>query len=270
MRLLNGTELVSFIKERQAKQVRNLRQTWHVAPRLHIIVTDDSPVTDVYIRLKQAYGEDILIDVTVQRVTMDDVISAIEAANNNDAIHGIIVQLPLADPAQTDQLLAMIHPDKDVDGLGPQAGYDSATAVAIDWLVNGYNVTLTGRKIVIVGAGRLVGAPLATLWQTAGYDVTVVDDTEKDLHSVVRSADIVITATGVPGLITAGMLMPSAVVVDAGVASEAGKLVGDVAPDVRERQDLTITPEKGGVGPVTVAVLFDHVIQAARAVADES
>lgn len=268
MKILDGRELAAYIKERQARQVRALRQTWHIAPKLAIVQTGAEMVSDVYIRMKQAYGNDVLIDVAVYHETMETIIPKLQALNADDTVHGIIVQLPITDPTQTDEVVATIIPSKDVDGLGPQADYLSATATAIDWLVAGYNITLKERRIAIVGNGRLVGAPLAKLWQSAGLDVTVYDETTDDLQTALRKAQIVVSATGQPGLITEHMLQPGAVVVDAGSATEAGKVVGDVAASVRERQDLTITPQQGGVGPLTVASLFDNVITAARKVAD--
>jgi len=174
------------------------------------------------------------------------------------------VQLPLSDPSQTDEIVNSIAPEKDVDGLGEQAKFVSATATAIDWLAAGYNVTLKNRTIAIVGQGRLVGAPLAKLWGTGGLHVVTYDDTTTDLQSELRKADVIVTATGVPGLITSQMVSPGKVIIDAGTASENGQIVGDVAADVRERNDLTITPIKGGVGPLTIAALFDNVITAAR------
>jgi methylenetetrahydrofolate dehydrogenase (NADP+)/methenyltetrahydrofolate cyclohydrolase len=101
--------------------------------------------------------------------------------------------------------------------------------------------------------------------QDSGYNVTAITRTTEDVAGILRTADIIITAAGVPGLITSDMIRPAAVVIDAGVASEGGKLVGDLAPNVRDRHDLTITPEKGGVGPLTVCALFDNVIRAAHA-----
>jgi methylenetetrahydrofolate dehydrogenase (NADP+)/methenyltetrahydrofolate cyclohydrolase len=100
--------------------------------------------------------------------------------------------------------------------------------------------------------------------QVSGYDVTVADRDTEDLGALTRTADILITATGSPRVLRSDMIKPNAVVVDAGVATEAGKLIGDVAEDVREREDLIITPIKGGVGPLTVCALFDNVIRAAR------
>lgn len=264
MKLLNGSELVGYIKERQAKQVRALRQAHHVFPRLAIIQTIDNPVIDTYVRLKRAYGEDILIDVDVYKIPQADVLAKLAELKKDEAVHGIIIQLPLDNPDETDKIVNLIAPDKDVDGLGVGAEFTSATAQAIDWLLAGYNVNLNGAPIAIVGNGRLVGKPLSRLWLGQGLDVKVYDDQTTDLSPVLKQAKIIVTATGVPRLIKSVMLQPSAVVVDAGTASEAGKIVGDVDDEVRERDDLTITPIKGGVGPLTIASLFDNVITAAR------
>ncbi len=267
--MLNGKELAEYIEERQARQVRALRQAWNTAPHLAIVVVGGSPVIERYISMKQAYGEDILVDVTVIRPSMDEAKQAIEQLNADPLVHGIIVQLPLPSPSLTDDILATIAPEKDVDGLGPEAAFISATATAIDWLLAGYNVELRGKKIGIVGRGRLVGAPLEKLWATAGHDISVFDDTTPNLLEALRPMEIVVSGAGVPGLITEHMLQPGAVVVDAGTTSEDGKIVGDVAPSVRTRQDIIMTPEKGGVGPLTVAALFENVITAARATVDE-
>lgn len=269
MRILDGRELADFVKERQAKQVRNLRQSWNVFPKLVIIIANQDTVIDTFVRLKQEYGEDILIDVDVRRVQQSKVREAIQAANDDETVHGIILQLPLSDPSETDALVALISPDKDVDGLNAHSKYISATATAIDWLLAGYNVTLKDRMIAIVGQGRLVGAPLAKLWSNAGLTVVTHDIHTQDLQGELRKADIIVAATGVGGLITSQMISPGKVVVDAGTSSENGVIVGDVAEDVRERQDLTITPIRGGVGPLTIAALFDNVMQAARATVKE-
>ena len=269
MRILDGRELADFVKERQAKQVRNLRQAYGVFPKLVIIIANDDVVIDTFVKLKQSYGEDILIDVEVLRVKQPDVAQTIQTLNGDETVHGIILQLPISDPSKTDELVNLIDPQKDVDGLGVNSAHISATATAIDWLLAGYNVTLKERVIAIVGQGRLVGKPLASLWATAGLNVVTYDDTTIDLKSELRKADVIVTATGVPGLITSQMISPSKVVVDAGTASENDVIVGDVAEEVRERQDLTITPVKGGVGPLTIAALFDNVMQAARATSKE-
>lgn len=269
MRILNGKELSEYITERQARQIRTLRQSFRVVPKLVIVQTIDNPVIDTYVRMKQQYGEDIIADVEVKTIPQAELIDTIKSLNKDSLVHGIIIQLPLDDPSQTDAAVNAVLPEKDVDGLGTDARYTPATAMAIDWLLAGYNVALKEQPIAIVGNGRLVGAPLAKLWATAGLDVKVYDDTTEDLASEVRKATVVVTATGVPGLITSAMLQPGATVVDAGTASENGVLVGDVAEDVRERDDLSITPIKGGVGPLTVTALFDNLIQATQATVKE-
>jgi methylenetetrahydrofolate dehydrogenase (NADP+)/methenyltetrahydrofolate cyclohydrolase len=268
MKLLSGAELAGYIKERQAKQVRGLRQTWKVFPKLVIIQTVDSPVIDTYVRLKKTYGEDILIDIEAHHITEDEALKLIDTLNKDETVHGIIIQLPLSNPALTDELLEAVNPQKDVDALGKESAYDAATPMAISWLLAGYAVDLNAKQIVIVGEGRLVGAPLARMWRDSGYNVTVVSEPTEQLATIVRTADVVVTATGQPGLITSDMLRPDTVVVDAGTSSENGKILGDVALDVRDRHDLTITPEKGGVGPLTICALFENVIISARAVAN--
>jgi methylenetetrahydrofolate dehydrogenase (NADP+)/methenyltetrahydrofolate cyclohydrolase len=265
-KLLNGSELVGYIQERQARQVRALKQAWHTHPKLVILKTPGaSQVIDTYVRMKRAYGEDILIETIVETASELELPEVIARYNDDETVHGIIVQLPLDDATRTDEIVGLIDPAKDVDGLGPRAAYVSATAEAINWLLTGYGVELANRKLTIVGNGRLVGAPLAALWRESGYDVTVLDETTADISGVLRESDVIVSATGVPRLITGAMVPLRAVVVDAGTASENGVLVGDVDPALRERDDIKITPERGGVGPLTIAALFDHVITAARA-----
>jgi len=267
-KLLNGAELVDFIKERQARQVRGLRQAWHVFPKLVVVKPlGASSVINTYVRMKRRYGDDILIETISESHSEADMPAALERLNGDDSVHGIIVQLPLDDASRTEEIVNMIAPEKDVDGLGKNAAFESATAGAIAWLLAGYGVDLKGKKITIVGRGRLVGAPLAKMWQTTGYDVTVLTRKDIDLKTALKQSDVIITATGSPHLITTDMIKPGAVVVDAGTASENGVIVGDLDPAVRLRDDLAITPEKGGVGPLTIAVLFDHVITAAQKVA---
>jgi len=268
MKILDGRDLADYVKERQAAQVRALRQAWHVIPKLAIVQTIDDPVIDTYVRLKRTYGEDILVEVEVHKVAQAELLSTIDRLNKDELVHGIIIQLPLEDGDQTDEAVNAVSPLKDVDGLGESPAFTPATAMAIDWLLAGYNVELRDATIAIVGKGRLVGAPLAKLWGTTGYNVTTYDSSTENFATALRGASVVVTATGVPGLINSQMIQPGATVVDAGTAAEHGKIVGDLNADVRAREDLTITPEKGGVGPLTVTALFDNVIQAARAVAD--
>ncbi len=264
MRLLNGSELAGFIKARQARQVRSMRQARHITPKLAIVQTFDSPVINKYVALKKRYGADIAVEVEAYFILQAEAHDLIERLNQDSSVHGIIVQLPLPHPLQTQELVDAVAPQKDVDGLGQKATIDPATPLAVIWLLAGYNIELKGRVIVIVGKGRLVGEPLARMLRDSGCEVMMADRQTEDLGSLTRQADIIITATGSPGVLKSDMIRPNTVVVDAGVATEGGKLIGDVDENVRQREDVTITPEKGGVGPLTVCALFENVIRAAN------
>ncbi|MBR5647957.1 bifunctional 5,10-methylenetetrahydrofolate dehydrogenase/5,10-methenyltetrahydrofolate cyclohydrolase [Candidatus Saccharibacteria bacterium] len=257
MKLLNGSELAGFIKERQSHVARSKHAT------LLIIRDSDNPVITKYVNLKIKYGEDIgvkVIDYCAKN--SDDIAKKILEANNDSAISGIILQLPILEKEKTDELTNLIAPAKDVDGLSDNGDFDSATATAINWLLAGYDIKLDTARIAIVGRGKLVGAPLLKMWQNSGFNVSMFHRGD-DLNAL-RDFDIIVTATGKPGIITSEMVKPGAVIVDAGTASEDGVLKGDVANEVRERADLTaITPIIGGVGPLTVTCLFEHVLQAA-------
>lgn len=277
MRFLNGAELRDFIKERQAKQVRALRQSWRVFPKLVIFYSSKNPVTETYMRLKEKYGEDILIEVERQRVDIELMKEEIRKANLDENVHGIIVQLPLENKSgeklsknETEAILSEISKEKDVDGLNG-GDFIPATAQAINWLLAGYNISLENKKIAVVGQGKLVGAPLSKMFEDSGVDVSKFDElNSSDMKEKLKDFDVVITAVGKPDLINSEMLKSKAVVVDAGTASEGGEIKGDVSDGVRElRKDLIITPIKGGVGPLTVASLIDNVIIAARKVANK-
>jgi methylenetetrahydrofolate dehydrogenase (NADP+) / methenyltetrahydrofolate cyclohydrolase len=263
MKILNGAELAGFIKERHAKQVRSLRGA-KVQPKLAIVQAKDDPVINTYVSLKQQYGADIGVEVELHKSPQAEVPRILNKLSNDDSVHGIIVQLPLADPSQTDTIVNLVDPSKDVDALGRESKFEPATPMAIMWLLSGYNVELTGRNILLIGRGKLVGAPLEKILKASGHNVEVIDREIPDLANHTKEADLIITATGSPAILYPGMIKQGAVVVDAGVASEEGKTVGDLAPEVYQRDDLTITPEKGGVGPLTVCALFENVIRAAQ------
>lgn len=254
-KILNGTELADFIKERQAAQVRSLRGR-KLFPKLSIIYDNDSPVIAKYMSLKEQYGSDINIDVEITKINKANAEQEMTRVANDSNIHGIIVQLPLKEV--DNNILDMIPLEKDVDGLREQS--DTATAMAIHWLLTSYGVELQKSKLAIVGQGKLVGRPLTKMWRESNYDITTFDKGD-DLNKLI-DYDVVVTATGVPGLIKSSMLKQGATVVDAGTASEGGVIKGDLDEEVRERKDLTLTPKVGGVGPLTIAMLFERVLQA--------
>lgn len=279
MKILNGAEIAGYMKENQAHQVRSLRAR-KIVPKLVIARNSDDPVIRKYATLKKRYGEDI--GVTVEDCFQHNIADVIKKSNDDPSVHGIIVQLPLANGIDVDDIVSQITRNKDVDGLAAyhraengkieyafsdiknnELVFDSATATAINWLLAGYDIKLNNLRIALVGRGRLIGKPLEKMWGDSGFDVTSFGR-DSNLGEL-KNYDAIISATGVPHLIKSDMVKSGAVVVDAGTASEGGVLVGDIDDSVRERRDLTaITPKVGGVGPLTVAALFEHVLMAAN------
>ncbi len=269
MKELNGRELAGYIKERQAKNVRRLKQSLGVTPKLAIVYTLEHGPSLTYMAMKKRYGEDIGAAVDVHFVEQTQVRKLLSELNEDAAVHGIIVQLPLADASETDEIVNLIAPEKDVDGLGESAPYTPATPMAILWLLAGYNVDLEKSRIALVGRGKLVGAPLIKIFTDSEYNFTLIHSQTPNTKELLLEADVIIAATGRAGLITPDMIKHGATVVDAGVAGEKGKTVGDLAPEVYERDDLTITPTKGGVGPLTICALFENTLRAAEASAQD-
>lgn len=270
-KILDGRELAGFIKERQAHLVKMLRSQKKF-PKLVIVRDSDNPVITKYVNLKCAYGEDIgiqVVDEYVKNPSLESLKETVRKASADESVSGIIVQLPLTNTDWTEEVVNEIAPEKDVDGLANYDGrenervFDSATATAIDWLLAGHNIELAGKRIAIVGRGKLVGAPLIRMWTNSGFDLEVFHR-GSDFNEL-KNFDVIVTATGNPHLIESGMIKEGAIVIDAGTASEGGHLVGDISDEIREREDLAaITPKIGGVGPLTVSVLFEDVLKAAQ------
>jgi len=276
MKWLDGAELAGYMQAEQATEARRLKGAWVErgekgrVPKLLILQDHPNKVSEIYVNKKLQYAADIGAEAEYRVVATADLASEIRRANEDSSIHGVIVQLPLLEKTAY-EVLDEIAPEKDVDGLNErvreegEAIFQSATAEAINHLLVGYNVELAGKKIAIVGYGRLVGKPLAEMWRQMGYDVTVFRSKDSEqLPTVLREFDVVVSGTGVAGLVKADMLKQGAVAVDAGTATDKNGVAGDFAPDVLRREDLTLTRKTGGVGPVTVATLFAHLLQAAR------
>ena len=252
MKILSGKELVGYVKERQYQEIKEATENGQRVPRLVILRDSDGPVIKKYVELKMKYGDDIGVKVdNVLCKSVKELKSRAVEAGRNEGVDGIIVQLPINDKKQTECVLSKIAPEKDVDGLN-EGDYDGATATAINWLMAGYGIDLAKAQIGIIGRGRLIGAPLKKMWRSSGYKVWRL-----------KRCDVIVTGTGVPGVLRSTYVKPGAFVIDAGTASEGGVIVGDVHESVREREDLGgITPIYGGVGPLTVGALFENVIRA--------
>jgi methylenetetrahydrofolate dehydrogenase (NADP+) / methenyltetrahydrofolate cyclohydrolase len=259
-KLLDGREIAGYIKQRHYQQARGLRPK----PRLAILHASNDPATETYIKVKQAYASDIGIETEVYQAppTQEALVPIIKQLNRDKTTTGIILQLPLPDPKVAVAAIQAIDPARDVDGLNPQSSYDSATATGILWLLSGYAIDLRGKTVAVIGQGS-VGKPTSELLRRAGAKVLVADEQTKNLAKMCLSADIIVGAAGQAGLIKPEMVKPGAVVIDAGISMVEGRIAGDADPALMSRDDVAITPNPGGVGPMTVAALFDNLLRAA-------
>lgn len=259
--LLDGKELAGYIKAQQAQTIKSLQFTGK-HPKLAIIQCGDDAPSDKFIELKREYGQDIGAEVEHVKVAEEDLDTALQQLNTDELTNGIIIQLPLPDSVDTDTIVNQITPEKDVDGLGENSWFDPAAPTAILWLLGGYDISLSSKQIGLIGQGRLVGAPLADMLRASGAEPLICDEDSGNLEEVMQRSDIVVSATGAPGLIKQDLSSDGQVIVDAGTAYKDGKLVGDVDQSVYSRKDIKISPVPGGVGPLTVCALFGNLIEA--------
>lgn len=247
-------------------------------PGLLIIQVGDKKESATYIRIKKTYGEYVGVRVEHAHLpaesTFEDVVSVIEKANNDTAIHGIILQLPL--PAHlheaTSRIIDRISPAKDVDGLtststallhAGKPGFVPATAKGVMSLLDFYGIECSGKKVVVMGRSALVGGPIAHLLKARGAEVAVVHSATKNPTAITQTADILIVAIGKPHLVDDRYVKPGQVIVDVGITvNEDKRIQGDV--DVASVAGIVAhySPVPGGVGPLTVASLFENVFQA--------
>lgn len=277
-RTLDGKATAAAIKSELAARVAILREHG-VVPGLGTVLVGDDPGSHLYVNGKHRDCEQVgiaSIRVDLPMTTTDEQLCGeLEALNDNDACTGYIVQLPLPKHLNEHEALALIDPVKDADGLTPvslgqlvlgQAGPLPCTPRGIVELLRRHEVELGGAEVCIVGRGTTVGRPLSLLLTRKSENATVVQchTGTRDLARHTETADIVIGAAGVPGLITADMIKPGAALVDVGITRNAeGKQVGDFTDDVWEVA-AWVTPNPGGVGPMTRAMLLQNVVERAE------
>lgn len=237
------------------------------SPRLAIIRVGEDPRSAAYIGRKQAFAEEIGAEVALQTLpesaTQAELEVAVVAAGADDANDGVILQLPAAN-LDGYSAAALVPPGKDVDGLAPGSPFVSATALAVAELLDAHGVGVEGKRVAVVGQSRLAGAPIAELMRERGAIVSTADDQTVDLASVTLPAEIVVSAVGKPGLLTAAHLSPGATVIDVGTtAGSDGKLLGDLAASACPTL-AAYSPVPGGVGPLTVAMLLSNLVLAAE------
>jgi len=287
-RIIDGKQVASKVHEEVAAGVAEFSKKHCRVPGLTVVLIGDDPASHSYVKGKERAcekvgirTETILHDATI---TQEELLVIIETLNGDPEVNGILVQLPLPEHLDEDEVIHAIDPMKDVDGLHPenagllllgQPRFAPATPLGVQRMLVEENVDMNGARVVIVGRSKLVGMPLTVLLLQKGIGanstVTVCHTGTKDMAAETRRADILIAAAGFPGMISADMVKPGAIVIDVGVSRvddptrKLGyRLTGDV--DFADASEVAsaITHVPGGVGPMTISMLLVNVLQAAN------
>jgi methylenetetrahydrofolate dehydrogenase (NADP+)/methenyltetrahydrofolate cyclohydrolase len=243
---------------------------------LATVLVGEDPASAVYVRRKQEACREVGIEpfdhVLPEETLEEELLALVGELNADERVTGILVQLPLPEQVDEGKVIRSIEAIKDVDGFHPlSAGFllqgnptfVAATPAGIMELLREYEVELKGAQAVVIGRSNIVGKPMALLLLAEHATVTICHSRTRDLAGIVRQADVVVAAVGRPETVTADMVKEGATVVDVGINRVEGKIVGDVAEDVRDRAGL-LTPVPGGVGPMTIASLLRNTVRAAR------
>ena len=269
--ILDGKKIKNIILDELKEEVNELE----VKPKLVVVQVGNNEASNVYIKQKGnmcdyvGYEfEHIKLD---QTTNMDALLELINKLNNDTTVNGMLVQLPLPNEMDANKVLNEISPLKDVDGLtdlnngmlfhGKDTLY-SCTPYGVMELLDRYNISVSGKNVVVVGRSNLVGKPMAMMMLEKGATVTVCHSKTKNLENYTKNADILVVAVGKPNFITSDMISDNAVVIDVGISRLANGLCGDVDFDSVKDKCSYITPVPGGVGPMTVAMLAKNILKA--------
>ena len=286
--IINGVAVARSVREQVARDVERLTAEG-LRPGLAVVLVGDDPASAVYVRSKgRACDEAGIHSVTIRLpadTSQEELMAQVDALNEDPAIHGILVQMPLPRHMDADAVIRRIRPDKDVDGfhpvnvgknlIGERDGFVPCTPAGVQELLVRSGVETRGAECVIVGRSNIVGKPMMALMvqshASANSTVTVCHSATRDLAAHVRRAEILIVAAGRPGMITGDMIRPGAVVIDVGInrvedhsAARGYRLVGDVDFESARKVASLITPVPGGVGPMTIAMLLRNTVRAAE------
>jgi methylenetetrahydrofolate dehydrogenase (NADP+)/methenyltetrahydrofolate cyclohydrolase len=265
------------VRERVKSEVEELIASGGPQPGLATILVGDDPASQIYVRNKheksREAGMTSFNHVLPGDTPQDELADLIQQLNEDSSVHGILLQLPAPDQIDDDAMAALIDPVKDVDGLTPvsagllvagRPGMVPATPAGCMELLRSVDTPLEGAEAVVVGRSMLVGKPVAALLLAANATVTHCHSRTRDLAAECRRADILVAAVGVPELITGDMVKEGATVLDVGMNRTADGLKGDVHFESVEPKARAITPVPGGVGPMTIAMLLQNTLTAAR------
>lgn len=279
-RLLEGKVFAAKLKEEAGKKAQELKAKYGITPGLAVIIVGENPASQVYVRNKHKactelgfYSEGVELPATTTR---EELLAEIQRLNNDEKIHGILVQLPLPKELQPyeSEVLEAINPLKDVDGFHPvnvgrlvtgQKALVPCTPHGCIRMLELAEIPVEGANAVIIGRSNIVGKPMFHLLLGKNATVTICHSRTKNLAEITRQADILVAAVGKAGFVTADMVKPGAAVIDVGINRIAPKkLVGDVDFEAVKEVAGAITPVPGGVGLLTIAMLMQNTVEAAR------
>ena len=276
-RIIDGAALSARIREEAAQRVAALAAKG-ARPGLAVVLVGEDPASQVYVRNKVAACEKAGLHSVKEQYPADmseaELLARIAILNQDPTIHGILVQLPLPKHMDSHKVIEAIAAEKDVDGfhisnagllMTGQPLFRPCTPYGVMKMLEAEGVALRGAEAVIVGASNIVGKPMAMLLLQAGATITLCNSKTRDLAAQTRRADVLVVATGKPGMIDGSMIKPGAVVIDVGInRGTDGKLCGDVDFASAKEVAGAITPVPGGVGPMTIAMLLVNTIEAAE------
>ena len=279
--LLNGKEMEKELLVSQIERCNALKAQG-VQPMLSVIIVGEDPASEIYVRNKSRMCDNIgILSQTIRMpadITQEALEAEIDRLNADDAVTGILVQLPLPRHLNENQALAKILPEKDVDGFHPvnagklflgEEAPAACTPAGCMELLRRTGISLNGKRAVVLGRSNIVGKPMAAMLLQANCTVTVCHSKTENLSAITREADILVAAIGKPKFVTAEMVKSAAVVLDVGINRLAdGTLCGDVDTDDVARVASYITPVPGGVGPMTIAMLLVNTVKAAEKYAE--
>ena len=277
MEILDGKKISAKVRKDLKLEVDNLKKEG-IKPKLAVIMVGDNLASKVYIRNKNKACEEIGVEyeefLLDEDTTMEELLNVIDNLNKNQNIDGILLQSPIPKHLDINKAFRAIMPEKDVDGFHPiNAGklsigekcFVPCTPHGVVKIIEEYNIETEGKNVVIIGRSNIVGKPLIQCMLQKNATVTVCHSKTKNLEEFTKKADILIIAIGKPKFITENMVKEGVVVIDIGInRNEEGKIVGDVDFDNVSKKASYITPVPGGVGPMTVAMLMENVVEAAK------
>lgn len=276
--IIDGKAIALEIRKKIGKEVKDLYSKEGILPGLAVVLAGDNPASQIYVKMKAKACSEAGINSIEQRLPADvsqkEILTTIDDLNKDPRVHGILIQLPLPDSLDTEAILEAVSPAKDVDGFHPfnmglllagKPSFVPCTPYGIMTLLDTIGVDPEGKEAVILGRSNIVGKPTALLLLHRHATVTLCHSKTRDLAEKVSGADILIAAIGRPEMIKGDWIKEGAVVIDVGINRiEDGKLVGDVDFDGAGKRASFITPVPGGVGPMTIAMLLQNTLTAAK------